>query len=436
MVTAAIDPVAMAVTSPHGAATREDTTREVTTREDDVAALPPVGTPSPDQHGTRPPRRRLGVPRRHARVPASRAWREGTLTRVQELEALCTWAARQSSAVDQPILHAVAVHLAAARQAAEVRGHLVMDEALLERAMSNLDAAEGMLLTVAPPAYLLGRLPGVLNDVTRHLAPSDHRRRQLEQLGRRVGVCSPGDPAEGRLPTAEQQRALVEAESLTIATASRAAGSAALREQMRLRSFRNVPIVATVLLTLLAATLCLIGLRSPTSLPLCFAPEQQDGSTLVVCPTAQTTVDTPGGGGDPASGDVDDVVRDTVRPVDVLLVELIGLAAGAVAAAAAVRNLRGSSEPHGIPVAVALLKLPTAALTAVLGLLLVRGQFFPGLSALDTSAQILAWALVFGYAQQLFTRLVDAQADTVLSSVRAGNGTVPGDAAVVPAPGR
>jgi hypothetical protein len=132
--------------------------------------------------------------------------------------------------------------------------------------------------------------------VTRHLAPSDHRRRQLEQLGRRVGVCSPGDAAEERLPTAEQQRALVAAESLTIATASRAAGSAALREQMRLRSFRNVLIVATVLLTLLAATLCLIGLRSPTSLPLCFAPEQQDGSTLVVCPTAQTTVDTSGGG--------------------------------------------------------------------------------------------------------------------------------------------
>ncbi|WP_448639259.1 hypothetical protein [Geodermatophilus sp. URMC 63] len=329
----------------------------------------------------------------------------------------------------------MAVHLAAARQAAEVRGHLVMDEALLERAMSNLDAAEGMLLTVAPPAYLLGRLPGVLNDVTRHLAPSDHRRRQLEQLGRRVGVCSSGDAAEGTPPADAEPLELVKAERLTIATASRAAGSAALREQMRLRSFRNVLIVATVLLTLLAATLCLIGLRSPTSLPLCFAPEQQDGSTLVVCPTAQTTVDTAGGRGDPASGDVDDVVRETVRPLDVLLVEAIGLTAGAVAAAAAVRNLRGSSEPHGIPVAVALLKLPTAALTAVLGLLLVRGQFFPGLTALDTSAQILAWALVFGYAQQVFTRLVDAQADTVLSSVRAGNGTVPGDGAV-PAPGR
>jgi hypothetical protein len=48
----------------------------------------------------------------------------------------------------------------------------------------------------------------------------------------------------------------------------------------------------------------------------------------------------------------------------------------------------------------------------------MRGQFVPGLSALDTSAQILAWALVFGYAQQLFTRLVDQQAHSVLDSVR------------------
>ena len=57
---------------------------------------------------------------------------------------------------------------------------------------------------------------------------------------------------------------------------------------------------------------------------------------------------------------------------------------------------------------------------AVLGLLLMRGQFIPGLTALDSSAQILAWALVFGYGQQLFTRLVDQQAHTVLDRVRGG----------------
>jgi hypothetical protein len=48
----------------------------------------------------------------------------------------------------------------------------------------------------------------------------------------------------------------------------------------------------------------------------------------------------------------------------------------------------------------------------------MRGQFVPGLSALDSTAQILAWALVFGGAQQLITRLIDQQGQTVLNSVR------------------
>src|SRR4029078_9550850 len=99
--------------------------------------------------------------------------------------------------------------------------------------------------------------------------------------------------------------------------------------------------------------------------------------------------------------------------------ELVGLAAAAVAAAAAIRNIKGSSERYGLPLALAALKPPTGAMTAVLGLLLMRGQFVPGLTALDTTAQILAWALVFGFAQELFTHFVDQQGQTVLTSALA-----------------
>jgi hypothetical protein len=116
--------------------------------------------------------------------------------------------------------------------------------------------------------------------------------------------------------------------------------------------------------------------------------------------------------------DIDIVVEDTAKPLDLIVVELVGLTAAAIATAAAIRRIKGSSERYGLPVALAALKLPTGAITAFLGLLLMRGQFVPGLTALDTSAQILAWALVFGYAQQLFTRLVDQQGQTVLDNVR------------------
>jgi hypothetical protein len=162
------------------------------------------------------------------------------------------------------------------------------------------------------------------------------------------------------------------------------------------------------------------GFFRPTLIPLCFAPEES-GKALVVCPTAQSEPFIPVGG-EPQSGvpirDIDDVVEETAKRQDLIVVELVGLTAAAIATAAAIRGIRGSSERYGLPVALAALKLPTGAITAFLGLLLMRGQFVPGLSALDTSAQILAWALVFGYAQQLFTRLVDQQGQTVLDNVR------------------
>ena len=47
----------------------------------------------------------------------------------------------------------------------------------------------------------------------------------------------------------------------------------------------------------------------------------------------------------------------------------------------------------------------------------MRGGFVPGLSDLDSPEQILAWAVIFGYAQELFTRLVDNQANTVLNDI-------------------
>ncbi|MET1086273.1 MAG: hypothetical protein ABWY04_03995, partial [Arthrobacter sp.] len=48
---------------------------------------------------------------------------------------------------------------------------------------------------------------------------------------------------------------------------------------------------------------------------------------------------------------------------------------------------------------------------------LMRGGFVPGLSDLDFPEQILAWAILFGAAQQLFTGLIDRQAQNVLNQV-------------------
>lgn len=95
----------------------------------------------------------------------------------------------------------------------------------------------------------------------------------------------------------------------------------------------------------------------------------------------------------------------------------LGLVGGSLAAVFALRKVRGSSTPYDLPLTAAFLKVPTGALTAVVGMLLLGGGFVPGLSALDSQRQILACDLLLGYGQQLATQLVDKQAQIVLNAV-------------------
>lgn len=354
--------------------------------------------------------------------PVSTAWGEGTLTRAKELESLLAWLRPNGPTGDQDHLSkAIAHHLEAARQAArhKKQRHWPVSGSLVERAISNLDAAEADLLQVAPAEYVLGQISSSLNHVQRHLDRQDPRRQEFERIARKLGVADPDHPRLEKVdePTLAEKLATITEERSKIVSAVRAASSAALREQLRVRSFRNVLIATTAVMTLLAIGVAVMGLLNPARIPMCFQPEKS-GQTVVVCPTGQSALMETSQQAGPTQPDVDDVVKQTAGPWDLFTVEAIGLIAAAVAAAAAIRGIRGSSEPYGLPVALAALKLPTGAVTAFLGLLLMRGQFVPGLSALDTPAQILAWALVFGYAQQLFTRLVDQQAHTVLGSVR------------------
>jgi hypothetical protein len=361
------------------------------------------------------------LPSRPVGGPVWVAWREGTLTRAKELESLGAWLSRHpdASARSGELSEAIHHHIDAARDAAERRRRLRPAKgALIERAISNLDAAEANLLQLAPAGYLAGQMPCLINQVQRHLPPADPRRQAVERIAGRLEANEPDQPpGSGKKKPPQEQMAIIAEERATLVSAIRAASSAGLREQLRVRSFTLVVMVTTVVMALLAIGVALLGLRSPSTVPVCFQPEKS-GQTVVVCPTAQSVVLNTGQAAGPAIPDLDEVVKQTAGRGDLFIVELIGLIAAAVSAASAIRGIRGSSEPYGLPVALAALKLPTGAITAVLGLLLMRGQFVPGLSALDTSAQILAWALVFGYAQQLFTRLVDQQAHTVLDRVR------------------
>jgi hypothetical protein len=212
------------------------------------------------------------------------------------------------------------------------------------------------------------------------------------------------EPRDQRVRTAEAELLHCKVAShrrAALAYAMRTVYTIADQQHARIRSFRHVLIVGTIVLTLVVAGVVAVGYSAPSAIPLCFNPtlttatQQQQQST-----TGQRAC--PAGKGHPAPGDVG-------------LVALLGLLGGALSAAVAVRKLSGTSTPYAVPITLSVLKLPFGALTAVAGLLLLHGQFVPGLSELDSQGQILAYAVVLGVAQQVATQFVDRRAHEVLS---------------------
>jgi hypothetical protein len=267
----------------------------------------------------------------------------------------------------------------------------------VERVASHLDAVDTEIMRLAPAHYVYGQLPGVLAEIKRQLPARDARVQRITELMR--------NPP----PTLSSRD-----RDLIVAT-QQAASAEARRQVRRLSSFTRVLYATAGVLMLGAVIFAVVGFVGPRNLPVCFNPV--DG---VVCPTSMT--DSPGantaahGQPKPITSAVDSAMRKHADKWDLALIEGVGLLAAAVAAAGSLSRIRGTSTPFTLPLALAVLKLPTGALTAVLGLLLMRGGFIPGLGALDTPAQIIAWAIVLGYSQQLLTQFVDRQGQTELNN--------------------
>ena len=273
----------------------------------------------------------------------------------------------------------------------------------VERVMSHIDAAEAFILRAAPLEHVAAQVPAILNHVRNHLAKDNVQREQAEAIGAAMREQRQAQ-AEGTSHDHERERGILVA-------AFRAASEEERREIMRVRSFRNVLIVVGLLVGLLVVLLGFLGAFFYQDVDICFNPVEADGGGKIVCPLDETAY------ARPSSADLDRLTNDTATPWDVPAILVIGASAAALSAAVAIRQVKGSSTPYSLPVALAALKIPTGALTALLGLLLLRGQFVPGFSALDFPAQVVAWAVVLGYAQQLLTRLIDQRAQLVLKAV-------------------
>jgi hypothetical protein len=380
---------------------------------------PKEQTPDPPSEGqpTRPP-----FPLGRVRRP----WMEQSLARIAEQRFITDVLSKHDESGNRFTDEAIQTmedHWHAA--ASSARPHLWRGGAV-ERVVSHLDAVDNEILRLAPTEYVNGQLPGVLAEIKQQLPARDSRVQDIARLVR--------NPPEELQPSERD---------LIVAT-QRAASAEARRQVRRLSSFTRVLFATAWGLTLGAILIAAVGVLAPRALPVCFNPVGG-----VVCPTSMTdpptdttasatgaTTSPPGtttppdatpppagtssqeaqGQPKPVTADVDVAMRENTNRWDIALIEVVGLLAAAVAAAGSLSRIRGTSTPFMLPLALAVLKLPTGALTAILGLLLMRGGFVPGLGALDTPAQIIAWAIVLGYSQQLLTQFVDRQAQSELNN--------------------
>jgi hypothetical protein len=266
--------------------------------------------------------------------------------------------------------------LAEAQRAAHCPGWRVLQAitgSQVNRAFVNLHAAQVMLAEHVADADLDTRLLSAMIRV-RTTMPPDARRRQDLETRYAEAARNPGGAESPVVKRWLLQKALEWSYCATDA------------QYARLRSFRNILSGVSFAVLCFVIGLGIVGMVTPHSLGLCFSG--------TICPT----------GTSPAAHDA-------------FIIELLGAAGGVLVAVLGISKMQGTSTPYGVPLGLALLKLPLGALTALLGLVLIHGQFVPGLTDLDSSGQILAYAIAFGVAQHAVTAMVDRRGQELLSGI-------------------
>ncbi|GLZ35803.1 hypothetical protein Lesp02_79900 [Lentzea sp. NBRC 105346] len=241
----------------------------------------------------------------------------------------------------------------------------------IERAWRALHEAE--VATISAERGFLGRLPG-LQARAAALDEDDPRRRALEQL-------RPGEftPAVERAIVVDALRGAYDNSDFAHA------GSRALRNKL---------IAASLVLFVINTVLGVVGIVKPGIIPLCVDPKETALPT--VCP-----------GGLPKAS-----------AVDVWLVQVLGSFGAVLASVVLLLRRRPSLSPYVMIGYQALIKIMLGAALAVVGILALGAGVTSGLIGIPSAAALLLWAVIFGYAQQIGTRLLDKYTDEVLDKAR------------------
>ncbi len=319
---------------------------------------------------------RLRPGRGERKSSSRRVWQEQVLVRCDLLDASCAAISHGDSKESETnaALESAAGLIGAARRAAS---HERLTErvtgAAIERAWGSVHAAEVVIVAASPRDHLSALYAWVEDEIAPYLEGGSFQRKALTQ--------PPLQPGAHQISAAS---------GLSLAAALNSAHAASSAQHIRVRSFRNIVWFSFLLLSAGAVMLALIAAGHPEVAPMC-------SQNTRICVS-----------GTMPSG------------MDVFMVEALGAVAGMVTAVGSLPRIQGTSTPYSVPIALAALKVPTGALSAVLGILLLRVVAANALVGPSTEAALVAWAVVFGSAQHLVTRLADVQGQVVLSSVKSG----------------
>jgi len=300
-------------------------------------------------------------------------WRENIL---QEIDRVQSMLDRSGATSDEKERASTALQLAS-HAATQRRNSLSSlwarwTGADIERAWRSLHRAKQELFLLAKSEDIRSQLPALRSKVESSLSSTTERKRY-----------------EAWLADMEKQGGTLERERLR---EIRAAVDRQSDQQFEnIRRFRNALWGALLAAILLLAVLA-FGSGWVPGLPLC-------GTTAA--PTAEASATT-----EPTPPE---------ECVPVWQVEIVGAAGALLAAAAAFWEVPKSGEPFGLRGIQSAVKVPMGALTAVIGTMLLQSEV---IDALDPQPvpEVLAYAALFGFAQQVVTRFIDTRAATLLKA--------------------
>jgi hypothetical protein len=235
----------------------------------------------------------------------------------------------------------------------------------IERAWRALHEAEIYLAAADPD--LEAKLPGLRARMRLYLEESDPRRQAMEA------------PEPDRVVVIDAMRAAFDASDDAHAAA---------------RALRNKLIIISIALLVLNGTLGLIGIVQPGLVPACMPANLSVQQAL--CPTGSSV----------SSG------------WDVWLVQLFGALGATISVVLLLIRRRPDLSPYVLVGYQALVKILLGAALAVVGLLALGAGLVSGIVYVGSQAALLLWAVLFGYAQQVGTRLLDNYADRLMDEVR------------------